>query len=87
MLFNLLCFDGIVLMSKFVNNLINKTMNKEQKGNSIGLSELLTIAFIVLKLTNCIDWSWWWVLSPIWIPIAFILAFFIITFLCLTIKR
>ena len=83
----MLYFDVVVFISKFVNNLINKTMNKEQKGNSIGLSELLTIAFIVLKLTDCIDWSWWWVLSPIWIPIAFILAFFIITFLCLNIKR
>ena len=62
-------------------------MNKEQKSNRIGLSELLTIAFIVLKLTDCIDWSWWWVLSPIWIPIAIVLVILIITFLCLTIKR
>lgn len=28
---------------------------------------LLTIAFVVLKLTHVIDWSWWWVLSPLWI--------------------
>lgn len=33
----------------------------------IGFTGLLTIVFIVLKLTNYIDWSWWWVLSPIWI--------------------
>jgi hypothetical protein len=25
------------------------------------------ITFIVLKLTGVIAWSWWWVLSPIWI--------------------
>ena len=31
---------------------------------------LLTIAFIVLKLCNVITWSWWWVLSPLWIPIT-----------------
>jgi hypothetical protein len=30
-----------------------------------GFFGLLTIAFVVLKLTNVIDWSWWWVLSPI----------------------
>ena len=30
-------------------------------------TSLLTIAFIVLKLLGVIDWSWWWVLSPIWI--------------------
>jgi len=28
---------------------------------------LLQIAFIVLKLTGTITWSWWWVLSPLWI--------------------
>lgn len=33
----------------------------------IGFGALLTIVFIVLKFTNVIDWSWWWVLSPIWI--------------------
>lgn len=27
---------------------------------------LLTIALIVLKLTDAIAWSWWWVLSPLW---------------------
>lgn len=32
----------------------------------IGFIGLLTIAFIVLKLTHVIDWSWWWVLSPLW---------------------
>jgi hypothetical protein len=31
---------------------------------------LLTIAFIVLKLIGFINWSWWWVLSPLWLPTA-----------------
>lgn len=31
---------------------------------------LLLIAFIILKLTKVISWSWWWVLSPLWIPVA-----------------
>jgi hypothetical protein len=35
----------------------------------ISFVSLLTIVFITLKLTNYISWSWWWVLSPIWIPI------------------
>jgi hypothetical protein len=33
----------------------------------IGFVGLLTIVFITLKLTGYIDWSWWWVLSPLWI--------------------
>ena len=34
---------------------------------NIGLPTLLTIIFVVLKLTKLITWSWWWVLSPLWI--------------------
>lgn len=33
----------------------------------------LTILFVGLKLLHQIDWSWWWIVSPV--PIAFILAF------------
>lgn len=44
---------------------------KSTETGGIGLLGILTVAFIVLKLTNYIDWSWWWVLSPLWIPFAF----------------
>ena len=40
----------------------------------IGFCGLLTIAFIVLKLLGVINWSWIWVLSPIWIPIIFVIV-------------
>ena len=33
----------------------------------IGFIGVLTIVFVTLKLTDYIDWSWWWVLAPIWI--------------------
>ena len=36
----------------------------------IGFGGVLTIVFIVLKLVGVINWSWLWVLSPIWISIA-----------------
>ena len=48
------------------------------------LSTLLTVLFVGLKLTNCIDWSWWWVFSPLWIPLAIVilgLLFFLILYL------
>jgi len=35
---------------------------------------LLTVLFIGLKLTGYITWSWWWVLAPLWIPIAIVLV-------------
>ena len=41
--------------------------NNKSGGAGIGFSGLLTITFIVLKLTHVINWSWVWVLSPIWI--------------------
>lgn len=40
---------------------------------SISTVGLLGTAFIVLKLCNIIDWSWWWVLCPFWIGIAIFL--------------
>ena len=49
--------------------------------SGIGFTGLLTIVFIVLKLTNYITWSWWWVLSPIWITILFWLSLFLIVLL------
>ena len=42
-------------------------MNDKQTSNGIGFTGLLTIVFIILKLCNIITWSWWWVLSPLWI--------------------
>lgn len=40
------------------------------KESGISLASVLGVVFIVLKLTNVIDWSWWWVLAPFWVPIA-----------------
>ena len=44
---------------------------KENK--SLELGTILFLIFLVLKLTNNIGWSWWWVTAPLWIPIASII--------------
>nr|DAL63000.1 MAG TPA_asm: transmembrane protein [Caudoviricetes sp.] len=44
----------------------------------IGFLSLLGLIFIVLKLTGTIDWSWWWVTSPLWGGIVIVIAIFII---------
>lgn len=41
--------------------------NNKSGGAGIGFTGLLTLVFIVLKLTHVIKWSWVWVLSPVWI--------------------
>ena len=46
-----------------------------KKNESIGICSLLTIVFVALKLFGAINWSWWWVVSPLWIPWAIILGF------------
>jgi hypothetical protein len=42
---------------------------EHNSSNSIGFGGLLALLFITLKLLGKIDWSWWWVLSPFWIPL------------------
>ena len=60
--------------------------SKSSSSSGIGITGVLFVVFLVLKLTGNIDWSWWWVTSPLWIPIAllgsiFIVAVFIIILL------
>jgi len=54
---------------------------KSNSSGGIGFVGLITIVFIVLKLLDKIQWSWVWVLSPLWISASFglfILAIFVI---------
>jgi hypothetical protein len=44
----------------------------------VGVCDILLVVFIVLKLVGSITWSWWWVLSPLWIPVLVIFAIAII---------
>lgn len=50
----------------------------------IGFCGLLTVLFIGLKITDNIDWSWLWVLSPLWLPLSLVLCF---AFACLAIGK
>ena len=49
-------------------------MSSSTSSGSITLCDVLTVVFVVLKLTDVIDWSWWWVFSPLWIPLAIIVG-------------
>ena len=41
-------------------------MSDSSSSSGPGLATLLTLLFVGLKLTHVINWSWWWILSPIW---------------------
>ena len=45
-------------------------MASNETSGGIGIGMVLFLIFLVFKLTNTIDWSWWWVTSPLWIPFA-----------------
>lgn len=53
-------------------------MSNNSSGSSISFGGLLTIVFIILKLCGVIDWSWVWVLSPIWIGLIIVILVIII---------
>jgi hypothetical protein len=70
-------------MGTYINNNSSSTSRASASGG-IGFIGLLTIAFIVLKLCHIIEWSWLWVLSPLWITgglVVLILIVLLIFFL------
>lgn len=44
--------------------------NNNHTNVGIGFSSVLTIVFIILKLCKVINWSWLWVLAPLWVSIV-----------------
>lgn len=57
-------------------------MSKESNSSGgVGVVGLLGVAFVVLKLTHVIDWSWWWVTLPFWAGFLILLIIVIVFFL------
>lgn len=56
--------------------------NKTVTTGGIGFTGALTILFITLKLLGAITWSWWWVLSPIWISALLVVLLLVGLFIC-----
>jgi len=58
-----------------------------ESSSGIGIVGVLTIVFVVLKLVGVITWSWWWVLSPLWISLGLWLVVALIVGLLIWISR
>ena len=50
------------------------------QAGGISIVGILGVAFVVLKLCEVIDWSWWWVTAPFWGPIGLLLAVVVVAF-------
>jgi hypothetical protein len=48
-------------------------MSDNSNSGGLSLATILFLIFLVLKLTNYIDWSWWWVTSPLWISLILVI--------------
>lgn len=53
-------------------------MNNNKVVTHSPICMILFIVFLVLKLTNVINWSWWWVTAPLWIPVSIALVLLLI---------
>lgn len=51
-------------------------MSNKASSNGIGLGGVLFVVFLVMKLTGNIDWSWWWVTAPLWLPVTALFSLF-----------
>ena len=65
---------------------MSRINNKQTVTTSFPIASILAIVFVVLKLTNNVDWSWWWVLSPLWVPLGIIVILFAVIFIFLFVK-
>jgi len=63
---------------------------EENTSNGLGLGTLIFLIFLTLKLTGTGEvatWSWWWITSPLWLPVVIGFAFFFLLLIYKTIKK
>ena len=65
----------------------NQDKNNQAVMSGVNFLELLLLMFIGLKLADKIDWSWWWVFSPVWIPLGLIAVFIIVYVIILIVQN
>lgn len=61
--------------------------NNNSNAGGVGFFTILFVVFLILKLTHTINWSWWWVTAPLWLPGAILLVIVTLVSLVILIKR
>ena len=52
--------------------------DSSSSSSGVGVCGLLGVTFVVLKLTDVIGWSWWWVTAPFWMPVTIFVAVMVV---------
>lgn len=53
-----------------LNEMLNKEIKEELKSDGLGIFSVIQINFLILKLAGLVNWSWWFVLLPIFISLG-----------------
>jgi len=61
--------------------------NYKNKGKGLSVSTVVLIIFLILKIAKLVTWSWWWILSPIWIPFIIVILYAVFVSIFKTKKR
>ena len=61
--------------------------NNNSSNGGIGVLGLLGVVFVTLKLTDVIDWSWWYVTMPFWGGIALVAVVCVLALIAVGIKE
>lgn len=73
-----------ILIFKYNKKIIKMSDKQKTTSNGIGLSTVLFLIFLTLKLAEIgqvATWSWWWVTSPLWIPLVFVVGILVLVVL------
>ena len=62
------------------------TTTATTRPDGIGLGGAVFLLFLGLKLGGVIDWSWWWITAPLWIPLAFLATLVLIVTLIMLVS-
>ena len=63
-------------------------MKKNNNTNkSLGILDVILVVLIILKVTNLIDWSWLWILCPVWFPVILVLLIFTIDLIVKKVRK
>lgn len=66
---------------------MRRYQSNSNTSSGTGIPTVVLVVFIILKLVGVINWSWWWVLSPLWISAGLWLVVAVVVYGTIIISR